>query len=1279
AVHLLLEKLQPSKELLVSHDTWLNRVKSLSLSVELIVSENSLFQRHCTRGEELIKKIRCLWKGTQVVYLLIDNLLQDEIRMDKNLLKIMTVNFIHFSKRLPKKDMNMEQTFVEVSRVLKQCNINACKYLKPKCEYCKNEFNNPVELSCGHIFCKSCIDGVGAKDCYTCKKPIDVPYKPCQQPIWEKIQQMNKFRSHCNSFFVELIMKCFAGEDTEIPDEVANQLLDFIRGSPERKGKPSREPTEPSPFHESMDPSPAVQSLVLRILLKSGINKMGPHLQKYIETGVKSNQQNTDEFYFMVVRCTEDQIQRSAHKALESHALKCAFVDFPPPGRAECDVTFDILHNIAKARFAVSVATDVIGVLVQSQETQKVEDETSLLLQKLQESCTKNKWIHIFLIRNFCNKFGFKIFQSIQHMEKLNWIVPKGLQARKDATGCDGFLVYGRTYADIIMDRADTYNLKEKAAKVNSPIFPICATLAAVRQSICDKNSAKAKNSLVTQVEMMSKDNNNWQNLSAICKNVMEDRLSKVLKELRLSHESSLWPVVLHTVIVVNQCMSPEMKLLRTLCSQPGKMKKTFIPTMPDIQVQMEELKKKGSSEKFWKCQCGEIVLIENCGRPWVVADCPKCRGQIGGTSHKPVPGFAEMQVSDDNQMGYILGDTSKRSFPGCERNLSGASLCLVRALIHSCLLWGAIVNHQATEDLLPVAGCDVGKFFYDHLQKDIELLGKALGKSTENAEIAIHMFLRNVIESPPAVSAFDFDTTETRQKRNEWETIMQSKTTKFFKDFEKNLSEMHNNILQWGGGNLLINIVYNEVPKVEYLSTSGLYNCPLMWRYEQKMTIQHLTHLIEQDRCSKQYPALLDLLRKHGHIQNIKHLPQVLSLQQKLIHHFHYVDSSEWKDLSFEKFLTKAPQVDVPLLQECANVLMNIWEKIKQSSYLDIPTDLRKKNKNNVMISDLLPSENPRTVMRIVTCYLARLQNDCISSARIRQYGEIESENLKPSHVITCDLEEDFLPIAIANIGYIVNEDGTETVDYNFKTLEKQLINRFISEKPHINLMTLPIMEHNPVKTLQSFFFREKDKLVPLSIQNKHFIMQKMRFINEISAALSTLKIAIGFLEISFTSPDMLLVKYMKRELRMEDRSKHLELPVLKACQVKHIQSLWEVLFVRRSILLTEMNQEPFYMISQDFHERFSTEEESNVEAALGKTRNMDLFIMELHDFIMNIKAKEMKPEWDIKGTFKNVLLYVRELDENSVESLLEHLNEDMKMTHVVSLWKHAVRRTTQ
>uniref|UniRef100_A0A3B3SWZ1 RING-type domain-containing protein n=1 Tax=Paramormyrops kingsleyae TaxID=1676925 RepID=A0A3B3SWZ1_9TELE len=40
------------------------------------------------------------------------------------------------------------------------------------CEYCKQEFKDPAELQCGHIFCKSCLEEVNAKKCLKCQKDI---------------------------------------------------------------------------------------------------------------------------------------------------------------------------------------------------------------------------------------------------------------------------------------------------------------------------------------------------------------------------------------------------------------------------------------------------------------------------------------------------------------------------------------------------------------------------------------------------------------------------------------------------------------------------------------------------------------------------------------------------------------------------------------------------------------------------------------------------------------------------------------------------------------------------------------------------------------------------------------------------------------------------------------------------------------------------------------------------------------------------------------------------
>ncbi|XP_076118531.1 E3 ubiquitin-protein ligase rnf213-alpha-like [Alosa pseudoharengus] len=1275
ATQLLLEKLQPSDELLKDYSSckdWLKRVKMVSTTVELILSEDSVIKLYCSEGEKMIENIRMLWHRTQIVYLLMDNLLQDETVMEDKLLRIVTKNFILLWKMIAKKNMDMEQTFKEVTRMLKQCNNNACNiYLKGTidCKSCGKEFTDPVELPCGHIFCKHCIDSVDAKKCFECNEPINANYKPCEPVKRKAILKLIKFRSHCNSFFVEFILKCCVGEDICVPDGVVNLLLDFVRGNPNKQATSSSRTSELSPFHECMDPSPAVQSLVLKILLRGRLDEMGKHLQRYIEEAVKCNENNPEEFYLMVVRSTEDQIQTSSHEAMVQKAIEYLSFDISILSSPGIDVTFEDLHCIAKIRFAVTVASDIIGGL----KSEDVLDEgnhgdASVVVQRLKEIAMKNQWIQIFLIRNLCNVFGFKIIKHILQNKNLHWILPKELHDKKDdpTCTCGRFAVYGEMFKKIIPGE----ELKNEADGETEVMYPVCAVLAAFRQFVHNNTSITDQSSLIAQVYKEATQRN-WKNMSVVCQRISQKSLAQLSEKLSFSHDSSLTPIVIHTAAVVYQSTAPEMELLKTLCTQPKSVMQTFLPTMPDIQRNKLELGA-GGEGKLWKCKCGQPVVLEDCGRPWVTAKCPNCNGEIGGASHRPVEGFKE--VTDADQMGHILGDPSSRTYPGCERSLSGASLCLVRALLHSCMLWAAIDEPEGVKELISKPDCIVGGYLCDHLQKDIELLASVLGKSTEDAEIAVHMFLRYLMESPSVGPGFDIHKTDAREKRDQWENHMQTKTRAFFLEFDQNLSKMHNDILLNNEGDILVNILYSKTPQLTDLPTKGIFNLPLMWRYEQRMTIQRLTHLVELGDGNEEYPVLLELLRKHGDIQHIRHLPQILSLQLKLMLHFRYTDLVDLKDLSVEEFLTKAPPAESLLLEEGFKKLMSVWKHVKDLPYLEISPDLRQKEEDSIKIPDFLPRENSLT--QIITKYLAKMQNDCINSTKMKESGTMNAEDLKHSHVITCDLEEDFLPMAITNFGYIVNEDGTETTNYNFKTLENQLISRFISEKPLIDISTLPLMESNSVPTLQSFFKKVKSDLEPLSVQDKSYIMNEMRFLHEISAALSTLRIAIGFLELSFSSKDMPLVDYMKTELRMEDRAKHLELPVLETSQVKHIQSLWETLSTRRSALLTEMNQDPFFMVDLEFHEELSEDGERDLVSKLAEIKNMDMFLTELHDLIMNMKAREFQPWWPFSSTFEYVLSDEKELDEDSFRSLIKPFGEELEMKNVIALWKLAVQR---
>ena len=83
-----------------------------------------------------------------------------------------------------------------------------------------------------------------------------------------------------------------------------------------------------------------------------------------------------------------------------------------------------------------------------------------------------------------------------------------------------------------------------------------------------------------------------------------------------------------------------------------------------------------------------------------------------------------------------------------------------------------------------------------------------------------------------------------------------------FLKDFEARFSSVHSNILRKGGMETLAQIVYSQVPELKDLPTTGVLNLPLMWKFEQRITIQLLSRLIEQRDERKNLFVLTELLK---------------------------------------------------------------------------------------------------------------------------------------------------------------------------------------------------------------------------------------------------------------------------------------------------------------------------------------------------------------------------------------------------------------------------------
>ncbi|XP_030418159.1 E3 ubiquitin-protein ligase RNF213-like isoform X2 [Gopherus evgoodei] len=1266
ATSIVLKQLQPTEKELLSFSaclTWLKRIKSIKHTVELITSDDYQMRLYDNK-EELLNSVLRQWNCTNIVYLLIDHLLHDETNVDEKLLKLVVKQFVFLWNLLYKiEDHKPAKIFEVVTKVLKRCTNNAATVYLVKgvneCKSCQNEITDPAELPCGHIFCTQCIREWNIRQCKICKNSVPEDYVPAASQITrEAVASHNKFRRKCNSFFVEFVSSYCFGDKVPPSAEIIERLIKFVACKPSHPEhqeirKVYKPTSDLSPFEECMDPSPTVKSSLLKMLLRCRLDDVKEHLEGYLsrmEEVLSLNQSSRNDFYFMVVCCFEDfmysSFQEDASRNSE-HVLSTADLS----ALSSATVTsIENLQFIAKLRLAIGNIAAMLGRELPraadqnpatSAETAEKQSQLVNSMKNLVEKA-QTPWPQIFLIRNLCNFYGLNIMQKILQQEP--WILPRGIETSQDI-------------------------------KISSNTPLMLVTLDRARGHSKNRDSEEAK-----QITAIAKHMERLLPASLPSEESEENKLEKIMSDVSSQENAALLEVVLHTALTLTLSQHPLTELFKSICFQPSAVTGTYLPTMPDDLLFDVMHWDNVRFRKMWRCRCGQPWPIQECGLPMEIMKCV-CGSKVGGTNHRPVQGFEEVDTTEDKtERGYVLGNPSSRNNE-TERDLPATSVCIARALLHSSMLLGTFTDRQSILKLMKVKPQNTEKFFCDHLEKDIQFLAESLSGNIDDGTMTVHLFLRHILDST-ADTNMAIKCMHEKEDRVQWENCLKAVTQSFFQVLEPKLASARQQIVREGAhsSNVLLKVAYGQSPPFSHLPTCGPINMPCMWRFEQRMTVQRLTHLVQQENGAKQFPVLLELLSKHQHIRHIRHLPEILTLQRSLIHCFQNGDIHEGEGLSVRNFLERESlSGDQCLIFERAiQTVQKVWSNIRsspRSSEISIPEELWcKEISADTDILDLLPTTP--SITSIVTKFLIRLQNSCIDTAAKltkEKQRSISAEEVKHATVLRVT-ESDLITMALSNFQYVLEEDGTKTTHYNFLTLQKQVIHRFISGKPVVKAQTIPSIALNNVKTLHSTKanVREQVRQEPLSVSLMKHIMEEAGSVSDISRALSTLKVAAEFLAVTGGNPERLLTEYVRNDLKMDANAKQFrDLPVVPQTKLKHILSLWQILSAKRSALLVQMNQNPFFLIDKGYHDELADQEREELTTALS-TVNIEFFIIELHEMI-TVALESYKNSWGIVETFQEYLENEKK-EENYIVNLTSAVSRDLQLKNVISVWKTAV-----
>ena len=76
---------------------------------------------------------------------------------------------------------------------------------------------------------------------------------------------------------------------------------------------------------------------------------------------------------------------------------------------------------------------------------------------------------------------------------------------------------------------------------------------------------------------------------------------------------------------------------------------------------------------------------------------------------------------------------------------------------MHSAFIWGSCNNQSALEAIASLVSPQVlpqnlPEFFWAHLEKDLELLGRDTGKGLDEVVMIIHLVLRHILTTDPPI-----------------------------------------------------------------------------------------------------------------------------------------------------------------------------------------------------------------------------------------------------------------------------------------------------------------------------------------------------------------------------------------------------------------------------------------------------------------------------------------------------------------------------------------------
>ncbi|KAI5277308.1 hypothetical protein MUG91_G144n75 [Manis pentadactyla] len=1314
-----------------SPQAWLQLVKRLAMPMELLCSDGYT-QGSRSRATAIIGEVRTHWNRIFSIALFVEHVLLGTESQLPELRPLVTEYVFLLSKCLEENsDIKTHRPFVAVMTTLCKCKDQASRTFSrfgvQPCPICLEDAQDPVCLPCDHVHCLRCMKTLltqGDTRCTLCLADLPENFSPVvSQEHRNAIEKHSCFRQLCNSFFVDLVSTVCFKDNSPPQKSVVDDLLsllfvkkEFLRDASQRY----REHTKSlSPFDDVVDRTPVIRSVVLKLLLKYSFHEVKDYIQTYLSLLEEKAciTEDKSELYLLVTNCLEDSMHEKNTALSASAGLRRlreegqflrTYASMRLGREPACQASVEHLQDVARIRLCLDRASDFLSEL-QEGSAEMAEEKRSYLGQ-VRYFCTEagNDWFRVYLVRKLTSQQGMECVQSFSRQgHPAQWVFPKEVIAQqKDYPGqMDRFLVHGDEYKA----------LRDAVGKAVLECKPL-AIVTALEASSCPLQAAHLLLALFREVTVLFRSPNAHlhpkpEQCEALNRFIEESEIlsppdirlfatSLVSNTLPLlmgpregGLEGAVTEMAVHAAIVLLCGKGGVLEPLRNLAFFPDSMAEAFLPTMPEDLLAQAAHWTGLEGVRWYTCPNGHPCSVGECGLPMEQSFCVDCHAPIGGTDHKPLDEFHLIDNgADRTQTGHVLGYPQRRGEAVVsDRQLSPAAFLVLRLLTHLAMLWGAAQNHQALVNIIKPPVRDPKEFLQLHIHRNLEHLAKTLGRSADESISAVHVVLCGLLrgqQQRPDQCPVKLDPTlSTKEMRNTWEKLVSRILLPELQNLDKTLLMVNTRISQDEriSSDPVAKIIFGDpVSFLPHLPRGSMVHSSKMWACRQRVTLEHLQHIVEQRNGKETVPVLWKFLQKEAELRLVKFLPEILALQRSLVEQFQNVSEVEYQ--SIRGFIRSQNSDGLKkLLHNRISVFLSTWNKLRRSLETSGEIKLPKEYCSTDLDLDadfevILPRRRDLGLCSTaLVSYLIALHNEMVYTvekfSNENNSYSIDTSEVTDLHVISYEVERDLNPLVLSNCQYKVEQGGETLQEFDLEKIQRQLTSRFLLGKPRITLKGIPTLVYRRDWNYEHLFVDIKNKMPQNSLPNSAVstISGQLPSYSDACEALSVIEITLGFLSTAGGDPNMHLNEYIQDMLQMDSQTM-LVLKALSWCQLKHTIALWQLLSAHRSEQLLRLNKEPFREIKSRYKADLSPENAKLLRTFLHQT-SLDAFLLELHEMmILKLKSPQTEgsfnPEWSLRDT---LVSYMETKDSDILPEMESRFPEDIPLSNCVSVWKMA------